>query len=249
MGIRLDRVDHAAVVTLDWPDVRNALGPKEAAELGAAIDAASSTDSAAVVITGNGAFCAGGDLKQVVDMATTLSAEDIARRIYGDIHSVLRALRRSPTPTIAAVDGAAIGLGFDIALACDLRIAGARGWFSQGWARAGLIPAAGGAAFLSRLAPSDHWRLMAEQTRVDAAAAASMGIAEQVEDRALDAAIRRANDFAKLPRETLAAYVELTRPNQWPTDEYFDRCRELQSRFILSDEFSRRAAELLGSVH
>jgi enoyl-CoA hydratase len=244
VGVHVDRSGPASVVTLDWPDVRNALGPQEAGEIADAIDAASRMPVSAVVLTGTGAFCAGGDLTKFADLSKTHSPQQISETIYDHIHAVLRALRRSPVPTIAAVDGAAVGLGFDYALACDMRIVGPGGWFQQGWARAGLIPAAGGAAFLMHLAPHAVWSLL-DQQRLDASAAEKLHIAERDDTSALEGAIRRATQLSQLPEAVRSAYVELTRPLRWPKDEYLERCRVMQSDFIGSAEFRRRAEALL----
>ena len=61
---------------------------------------------------------------------------------------MIRTLMAVPVPTIAAVDGAAVGMGMDLALACDSRFIGTTGWMRQGWARYGAIPATGGLVFL-----------------------------------------------------------------------------------------------------
>ena len=72
MGVSLESVGHAAVVTLRWTDRRNALGPSEAREVAEAIREAATSGAHGIVLTGEGAFCAGGDLKAFAD----ISAED-----------------------------------------------------------------------------------------------------------------------------------------------------------------------------
>jgi hypothetical protein len=73
--------------------------------------------------------------------------------IYDLPQSMVRALVSVSVPIIAALDGPAVGLGMDLALACDMRLVGAGGWMMQGWARAGLVPATGGVLLMERLAP------------------------------------------------------------------------------------------------
>jgi 2-(1,2-epoxy-1,2-dihydrophenyl)acetyl-CoA isomerase len=239
-GVRVTREDHCAIVELDWQASRNALGPDEVVELADAIDAAGRLDGiAAVVIAGRGkAFCAGGDLKKISELTADLSGEQITDVVYTRFHSLVRALRAVPVPTIAAVDGAAIGLGMDLVLACDIRLIGDSGYLAQGWAQAGLITGTGGAAFLERLRPGLTWQLLSQEpARLDAARASSLGLAEAMDGSALDAARLRAATLALLPAPTLRGYVELERPLRWPTGEFLADCARLQGSLLASEEF------------
>jgi enoyl-CoA hydratase/carnithine racemase len=118
---------------------------------------------------------------------------------------MIRSLVSVPVPTTAAIDGPAIGLGMDLALACDVRIVGSNGWLMQGWARVGLVPATGGVMLLASRAPTLLWRMLADQPRLDGHAASQEGIAEKAED-ALRAAIERATSLGQMSRPMLAAY-------------------------------------------
>ena len=140
--ILLDWHDDAAVVTINRPDERNALGSPQLDELTLRLQEASErTSISALIITGTGTFCAGGDLKALQRVADGRSATPST---YNAAHRMIRTLLDVPVPTIAAVDGAAVGLGMDLALACDSRLVGTNGWMRQGWARYGAIPATGG---------------------------------------------------------------------------------------------------------
>jgi enoyl-CoA hydratase/carnithine racemase len=246
MPIRTERRAGVAVVTIDLPEKRNALAPPDAVELAAAISAAGADDVAAVVLTGKGAFCAGGDLKAFAEISATRSAGEIEAHVYRDVQSVLRALRDSPVPTIAAVDGPAVGLGLDLALGCDMRFVGPKGVLVQGWARAGLIAGTGGVALLQRLNPGVLWRLLATQERLDAAAAERMGLAEVGDPSALDAALHRADQLTALPRPVGRAYAELSRSDRWPDDAHFAACARYQAGFIASEEFRNATRSMLG---
>ena len=245
VSVQLEVRESAAVVTMDWPERRNALDPDRATDVASAIERAADLGVAALVLTGNGAFCSGGDLRYFAELATTATPEVVADQVYDRVQALTRALRESPLPTIAAVDGAAVGLGLDLALATDQRFAGPRAAFIQGWGALGLIHGTAGFAFLERERPGVAWRLLATQESVDRDAAVELGIAERGEPTAVEAAVERAGRLSALPRATREAYVSLAREVRWPSDDYFRRCAEVQSRLLVSDEFQTAAAGVL----
>jgi enoyl-CoA hydratase len=245
MSVTVTRVAEATVVTLRWTERRNALGPAEADQVADALEEAGRSDGRALVLTGEGAFCAGGDLPAIVELSTTHTPAQIREAVYGRYQRIMRGLRESPIPTIAAVDGAAVGLGMDLALACDMRFVGPGGWMRQGWAAAGLVAGTGGVGFLQRRRPDLVWRLIAEQPRLDQAACVAERLGEAAESSALDAALGRAAQLAQLAPDVLAAYCDLAREDTWPVASHFERSATHQSGFIASDAFRRRAAELL----
>src|SRR5439155_6126032 len=147
----------AAVVTMSWPEQRNALGPEEATQVADALrQAASDTGVAGVVLTGEGAFCAGGNLK-AASTRVEMPPEERRTLVYGAFQGLIGALVSLPVPTVAAVDGPAVGMGLDLALACDSRFIGPEGWVSQGWGRMSLVPATGGVLLLQLRAPDILW--------------------------------------------------------------------------------------------
>ncbi len=179
MPVTTELRDGAVIVTLRWTDKRNALSADDADIVSEAITAAGSEpDARVLVLTGEGTFSAGGDLPYFAELGRTLTPEEIHQTIYRRVQAMVRALRDSPIPTIAAVDGPAVGLGMDLALACDMRFVGPKGFLMQGWARAGLIAGTGGVALLHRIAPDLLWRLLAEQERITANRAVELGLAE-----------------------------------------------------------------------
>ena len=246
MSVDVTITDGVAVVTLRWVATRNAVGPTEAEQLAAAVIDAGSR-AKAVILTGEGAFCSGGDLRAFADLTRQASAEDVIPVVYGKIHAVVRALRDCPVPTLAAVDGAAVGLGMDYALACDLRFVGPHGWLQQGWSRAGLIPAGGGGYFLSGIKDMLQWQLLLDQPRLDGAACAALGLALDAPDGALAATRAAAGRLASLPDRTVSGYVLLNRAHRWPSDEYLALCAETQAGLLTSPEFQTRVAEILGT--
>lgn len=248
MGVSIERTGAAVQVTLGWTHKRNSLAPDDAAELAAAIErAGADPDAAALIVTGDGAFCSGGDLRTFSMLSRQHEPDEMAEVVYGKIHAVVRALRDTPLATIAAIDGAAIGLGMDFALACDMRFVGPDGWLQQGWSRVGLITAAAGGHFLAHHNTLLPWELMLSQERLDSAACASRGLAWPAPTSALASAAEAAGTLATIPAQTRAAYVTLHRRAVWPTDDYLRVCARAQARLLTSAAFRDRADAILAS--
>jgi enoyl-CoA hydratase len=246
MGVDIEeRADGIVIVWMNWPAKRNALGPTETRMVGEAIAQAGQLATCGVILTGRGAFCAGGDLEQFVDLSAKSSTQQVRTQIYENVHSVLRSIRDSSVPVAAAVDGPAIGLGLDYALACDMCFVGSRGWMQQGWALAGLIHGAGGSAFIQRAAGQMLWKLLIDQERLDPEKVEKLGLGEAVDGPALDTAVERLRGLSELPRDVLKAYTKLFRDERWPSDRFLNECANFQSEFIASEAFRYRAKAIL----
>jgi len=246
MSVDTETSGHSRIVTLRWPEKKNSLAPEDARALTAELEAVGRDETARVlVLTGDGAFCSGGDLKSFGALSAQLSREEIRSHVYGDIQLVIRRLRDIAMPTIAAIDGPAIGLGMDLALACDQRFIGPNGWMLQGWARAGLISATAGSWFIEQSSPGALWPMLAEQPRLDGPACELLHLGECGSPTGLDSALHRAEQLADVPKDTLAAYIDLNRRQRWPSDEYLEVCADHQSGFIASERFRTLVSSLL----
>lgn len=148
--------DHVATITLNRPKMLNSIDKQMAHELISALrTAARNPDIRSVLITGNGrGFCSGQDLNEFSD------DEDLKKEPHKfDLGSILetryipivRLIRETEKPFVCAVNGIAAGAGANIALACDFVIASDQAWFTQAFAKVGLIPDSGGTFFLPRL--------------------------------------------------------------------------------------------------
>jgi len=152
--ILFDRSEGVALLTLNRPEARNAVDEALRDALAAAIETAAADPAIrALVLTGAPpAFCAGGDLKA---MGERLSAPPGGVALAGwqrqqALHRVILRLHRLPKPTIAAVNGAAAGLGCDLAMACDFILAAEDARFAMSFVARGLVPDGGGPYFLPR---------------------------------------------------------------------------------------------------
>lgn len=163
--------DGVAVVTLDAPDRRNALTLPMVDEIGAAVDAIDADPEVrAIIVTGTApAFCAGADLSHLGS-----SQREGLLRIY---EGFLR-IGRSPLPSIAAVNGAAVGAGMNLALVCDVIVAGESARFDTRFLQLGLHPGGGHTWMLQRRVGQQTAAAMVLFGRVlDGAAAARAGLA------------------------------------------------------------------------
>jgi enoyl-CoA hydratase len=133
-------------LTLTRGSRRNALDVADATEIAGLVRALGETSPRVVVVTGEGsAFCAGAVLEDLFDAGLTVEAQ---RRRLLDYYACFLAVRALPCPTIAAVHGPAIGAGLNLALACDLRIAGPDARFGATFTQLGLHPGGGCSSFL-----------------------------------------------------------------------------------------------------
>src|SRR5215210_5158253 len=153
-SILLEADGSVAVLTLNRPAARNAIDDAMRADLMAALDHVARTAAIkALVITGAGkGFCAGGDVKSMQARLAVPHGEVAMNgwRRQQRTHHAISLLHALPKPTIVAVNGAATGLGCDVALCCDFIIASDRARFAMTYVLRGLIPDGGGMYFLPR---------------------------------------------------------------------------------------------------
>jgi enoyl-CoA hydratase/carnithine racemase len=190
-ALAVELEDTVLTVRLERPEARNALTEEMVAGLIAALERAARDDAvAAVVLTGAGtAFCAGADLARFDESAD-------ARRFRFESHrltELVGLIERIEKPVVAAVNGIAVGLGVQLALACDLRVGGSSARFAFTEGKLGLLPTHGGVARLVKLVGLARARdlLLGSQT-IDAEQAHALGLlTEVVPDAELPAASQR----------------------------------------------------------
>jgi enoyl-CoA hydratase len=199
--IRTDAADHVAVLTLNAPDRRNAVTVALSRELAAAVaECEAREDVNVVIVTGTDpAFCAGADLETLRG-----AGEDDLEQIYAGFVAVARCT----LPTIAAVNGPAVGAGLNLALAADIRLASTEARFDARFLQIGLHPGGGMTWMAQRAMASSGANAMTLFGQpLSAEDAVRVGLAHRVSPGA--ELLDRAKDFAALaaaaPREVVLA--------------------------------------------
>jgi enoyl-CoA hydratase len=190
--VRIEERDGVHVLTLDRPKALNALNGELLADLGVAL--AGLAQARAVVLTGAGekAFVAGADIAEM----RALDAMSATRFALAG-QAVLERLEALACPTIAAVNGFALGGGCELAMACDLVLAAPNAVFGQPEVKLGVIPGFGGTQRLVRRVGSMRAReLVLSGRNVKAEEAVSLGLALRVADPVLDAALALGRQIA-----------------------------------------------------
>ena len=195
--------DAVASLTLNRPPV-NALNAELVADIGAALDQAAAPDVRAVIVTGNPHFAAGAD---ITSFQATFDGDGDAD-LAGDLGAVVRQLEHLEKPTIAAINGFALGGGFELAMGADFRYLADDARVGQPEILLGIIPGAGGTQRLARLIGYQRALKMCLTGRqVDAVEARTLGLADKVvaSDELAEASMADAVRFAAGPTAAYAA--------------------------------------------
>jgi enoyl-CoA hydratase len=222
--VLVDRADGVLTITLNRPEVRNAINAATARAVAAALDQLDASDELSVaVLTGaGGTFCAGMDLKAfLAGERPSLPGRGLAGFVE----------RPPAKPLIAAVEGAAVAGGFEIALACDLIVAAENARFGLPEVRRGLVAAGGGLLRLPRHIPyhlAVEWALTGDY--VSTAAARAAGLVSRVTPPG--AALGEASELARRiarngPLAVAASKRILVESADWPIAEAFERQRAI----------------------
>jgi len=212
--VQLEMRDAVAIVTLNRPDALNALTVTMAGDFKNAFAAAADQGARAIILTGAGrAFCAGGDLREMQQIAKQEGRLDA---FFDEplrlLHECVLLIMQAPLPVIAAVNGAASGAGFNLALACDLVIAGESAKFNQAFVRIGLTPDCGGSFALPRLVGTKiAAELLMTGDVVPAARAAELGMINSVvaDSELMNSALKLAERLAAAPTAAIGRIKNL----------------------------------------
>ena len=234
--VRYECENGYATITLDRPDVYNAFHRDMILELNDALRRARDDGEAyAVVVTGAGdGFCAGADVDNMPDWS------DQSKEEYGaflwSVQNVVRQLRTMRKPTIAAVNGPAIGAGCDFALACDLRCVGEEAVLREGFVQIGLVPGDGGGWLLPRLIGESKAReYLLTGADITPEDALELGLAADVSSDPVSAAGEVAETIRDLPAEAVRYTKQLIDPQQG-FESYCERAIEYQWECVNDEE-------------
>lgn len=245
-----------ATITLNRPEARNAYSEAMVTELVGALDRAELDDQVRVVIvTGAGsAFCAGGDLKAMRERSGMFKGDPVELRdkYLRGMQTIPRRFNSFEKPTIAAINGAAIGAGLGLALMCDLRISSDRAKFGSTFARVGLIPGDGGAYLLTRVVGfSRALELILTARIIDADEASSIDLIHRLvpHSEVLPAAREMADHIASLPPKAVRmAKTALYRSVDRDLETALHITAALQGLIQRTDEHDQAVEDLLASL-
>lgn len=195
MSVELSRVDEFALITLNRPEALNALSFQIVRDIGAAIDEAAATDARALLFTGAGekAFCAGADIKEFMgrNVVQEFQATERGQHTFAKLDHL-------SIPSVAVINGFALGGGLELAMACTFRVATPNARMGLPEIKLGLIPGYGGTQRLPRLVGEGRALDMIMTGRmVDAEEALQIGLISRILDgNAVDGGIAFAREFA-----------------------------------------------------
>jgi len=197
-------------ITLNRPEVYNALNTKLTFELQDAFKQAAEDETARVVVlTGAGpAFCSGADLKEFAHKGITSYSQEVRSRY----NPMILGIRNMPKPIIGRINGVAAGAGCSLALACDILIAAEESYFSEAFVGIGLVMDSGSGYFLPRLVGSAKaFELATMGTKVTAREALELGMVNQVAPLAqLDDVVNQyVAHYASAPTKTIALIKQM----------------------------------------
>ena len=254
---------HVAVLTLNRPATRNALSGEEMFRAFETIFdyMNQNTQVRASVLTGAGtAFCSGGNITEMKDKTGMFKGNpsEVANNYKNGIQRIPRAFQTLTVPMIAAVNGAALGAGNDLACMCDIRIASEKAVSAESFVKVGIIPGDGGCWLLPRVIGYAHAAQLAlSGDSIDAHEALRIGLVTKVvaSDALLQEALALAQSIAKNPPQVLRWTKQLMQEAKGSSlDQALDRAGELQGLAhqtadhmeALNAFFEKRAPVFLG---
>jgi 2-(1,2-epoxy-1,2-dihydrophenyl)acetyl-CoA isomerase len=243
--VEVSREGAVLTITLNRPDVLNAINHAVHDGLRDALKQARGEEIRAVVLTGAGrGFCVGQDLTEFREAPT-----DISERLRGSYHPNIQAIRGLEKPVIAALNGVAAGAGLSLACACDLRIAANTAQLIPAFIGIGLVPDSGGTLFIQRLLGTPRaFDWMTTNRKLDAAEALDWGLVSEVveTDRLAAHVAEVATTFASLPTRAIGMTKRLFDHAATATlDEQLELESQLQAAATKTEDFREGVAAFL----
>ena len=250
--VRTEVEDGVAIVMLTNERRRNSITIPMVEQFVASLDRLESDERVgALVVSGAGeAFCAGADLRH---LAKASGGDEKAYAAVRDIYTIFERLRQSPIPTVAAVNGAAVGAGMNLALACDVRVTAESGYFSTRFLDLGLHPGGGHTWMLERaVGPSAAKAMVLFNEDVTGREAERIGLAWRCvpDEQLMNEAVSLARKACRGPREVVqtakSTIEEAARIPYYEAAITYEIEKQLWS--AQQDTFKQRMAELMKSM-
>lgn len=230
---------HILTVTLNRPDIHNAISHQTMIDEIVEVikETNENPDIRVMILTGAGSsFCAGGNIKDMRDKTDMFSGDipSLEQAYKAGIQRIPHAMSTLKVPAIAAVNGAAVGAGFDLAMMCDIRIGSESARFAESFVKLGIIPGDGGAWFLPRkIGPARAAQLALTGEMIDSNKALEWGIISERVSR--ETLLSRANEIATLiaqnpPLAVKATKKLLQQSEELQLTEMLDLCAKTQAK-------------------
>ncbi len=241
----VELTNHTLTVTLNRPDIHNAISHQAMVDELVRVCEQVNQDSEirAMILTGAGtSFCAGGNIKDMQQKSDMFAGDPatIEAAYKAGIQRIPKALWAVEVPVVAAINGAAIGAGCDLAMMCDIRVASSTARFAESFVKLGIIPGDGGAWFLPRIighARASHMALTG--SAIDAHTALEWGMVSELmaPEDLMSTARKIAEDIAQNPPLAVAATKKLLREcRDLELDDMLDHCANIQSHLHHSED-------------
>ena len=245
--------DRVATLTFNRDDVRNELtGTRLVDDIERTVDWINREEAvAALVLTGAGrAFSSGGNVKHMLKREGSFGGDlyEVQKRYREGIQRVPLAMHRLEVPSVAAINGPAIGAGFDLACMCDIRLASSDATMAESFVNVGIIPGDGGAWFLQRLVGYQRAAELSFSGRVlEANEAKELGIVLDVVDVGLlERAQELARSFAAKPPQALRLTKRLMKSAQrMELGDFLDHCAVFQGICHNTEDHLEAVASML----
>lgn len=230
-------------ITLNRPETLNAWTEEFGHELGEVVNVRAADPSVrAVLITGAGrGFSSGADLKAGFSPHPDDNMPNVRRELVDVYHPIIVGIRTLPKPVVAAVNGAAVGIGCSLALACDIVLAGESAFFGLAFVNIGLMPDGGSTLFVpAAVGKARAFQMAMLGERVPAPQALEWGLVNAVhpDDELLPAAATMADGFAAGPTRSYAGTKRALNQMLYPNmDEQLELEAELQHQLARTSDF------------
>lgn len=255
--VALDVEGAVLTITMQSLATGNALNLAMTSALADALESVNERrDVRCVVLHSSGKnFCTGGNVKDMLNGTDLMegSPTDVRERLLKSLHRITHAVHGIEVPVIAAVNGLAIGAGFDLSLMCDVRLCSEDARFSESFLRLGLVSGIGGAWFLTRLVGvSKAMELTLTSEFIDAQAALRFGVVSQVfsADRLLGEAKKLAERIARNPPNGMRMAKQLVRESsQSALPSALEQAASMQAILLCGDEHKEAVRRFLETEH